>query len=47
MEVRQLSATRGVWADSTRNFEKLRRMASPRTVGKLAEALWVRAEDLE
>ncbi len=47
MEVRQLSATSGVSADSIRNFEELRRMASPRTTRKLAEALWVRAEDLE
>ena len=47
MDVRQLSATSGVSADSIRDFEELRRMASPRTAGKLAEALGVRAEDLE
>jgi transcriptional regulator with XRE-family HTH domain len=47
MEVRQLSATSGVSADSIRDFEELRRMASPRTARKLAEALGVRAEDLE
>ena len=47
MDVRQLSATSGVSADSIRDFEELRRMASPRTARKLAEALGVRAEDLE
>ena len=47
MEVWQLSATSGVSADSIRDFEELRRMASPRTARKLAEALGVRAEDLE
>ena len=46
MDVRQLSATSGVSADSIRDFEELRRMASPRTAGQLAEALGVRAEDL-
>ena len=47
MDVRQLSATSGVSADSIRDFEELRRMASPRTARKLAEALGVRAEYLE
>ena len=47
MGVRQLSATSGVSADSIRDFEELRRMASPRTARKLAEALGVPAEDLE
>ena len=47
MGVRQLSATSGVSADSIRDFEELRRMASPRTARKLAEALGVSAEDLE
>jgi transcriptional regulator with XRE-family HTH domain len=47
MDVRQLSATSGVSADSIRDFEELRRMASPRTARKLAEALGVSAEDLE
>ena len=47
MGVRQLSATSGVSADSIRDFEELRRMASPRTARKLAEALGVSAEDSE
>jgi len=47
MTVRQLSATSGVSADSISEFEELRQMASPRTLGKLAEALGVRAEDLK
>ena len=47
MDVRQLSSTSGVSADSIRDFEELRRMASPRTARKLAEALGVRAEYLE
>jgi transcriptional regulator with XRE-family HTH domain len=47
MDVRQLSATSGVSADSIRDFEELRRMASPRTARKLAEALGVSAEDLK
>ena len=47
MDVRQLSATSGVSADSIRDFEELRLMASPRTARKLAEALGVSAEDLE
>ncbi len=46
MDVRQLSATSGVSADSIRDFEELRRMASPRTARKLAEALGVSAQDL-
>jgi transcriptional regulator with XRE-family HTH domain len=47
MDVRQLSATSGVSADSIRDFEELRRMASPRTARKLAAALGVRAAYLE
>ena len=47
MSVRQLSAESGVSADSISDFEELRRMASPRTARKLAEALGIRAEDLE
>ncbi len=47
MDLRRLSATSGVSADSIRDFEELRRMASPRTARKLAEALGVSAEDLE
>ena len=47
MSVRQLSAESGVSADSISDFEELRRMASPRTARKLAEALGMRAEDLE
>lgn len=47
MDVRQLSATSGLSVDSIRDFEELRRMASPRTARKLAEALGVSAEDLK
>jgi transcriptional regulator with XRE-family HTH domain len=46
MTLQQLSAKSGVSADSISNFEELRRMASPRTARKLAEALGVRDEDL-
>ena len=45
--LRQLSAKSGVSADSISDFEELRRMASPRTARRLAEALGVRAEDLK
>ncbi len=45
--VRQLSAKRsGVLADSISEFEELRRMASPRTTRRLAEALRVGEEEL-
>ncbi len=47
MTLQQLSAKSGVSADSISNFEELRRMASPRTARRLAEALGVRAEDLK
>ena len=47
MTLQQLSAKSGVSADSISNFEELRRMASPRTAYKLAEALGVREEDLK
>ncbi len=47
MTLQQLSAKSGVSADSISNFEELRRMASPRTAHKLAEALGVRDEDLK
>ena len=47
MSVRQLSARSGVSADSISDFEEVRRMASARTARKLAEALKVRAEELE
>ena len=47
MTLQQLSAKSGVSADSISNFEELRRMASPRTAHKLAEALGVREEDLK
>ncbi len=47
MSPRELSARTGVSADSITNFEELRRMASPRTARRLADALGVRAEDLE
>ncbi len=47
MTVRQLSARSGVSADSISDFEEGRRMASARTARKLAEALKVRAEELE
>ena len=46
VSVRQLSAKSGVSADSISDFEELRRMASPRTTRRLAEALGVREEDL-
>lgn len=47
MATRELSARSGVSADSISDFEELRRMASPRTARRLAEALGVRVEDLE
>jgi transcriptional regulator with XRE-family HTH domain len=47
MSIQQLSARSGVSADSIRDFEELRRMSSTRTARKLAEALGVRAEELE
>ena len=47
MSVQQASARSGVSADSIRDFEELRRMSSTRTARKLAEALEVRAEELE
>jgi transcriptional regulator with XRE-family HTH domain len=47
MTLQQLSAKSGVSADSISNFEELRRMASPRTAHKLAEALGVREVDLK
>ena len=47
MSVRQLSAKGGVSEASVSDFEELRRMASPRTARKLAEALGVSAEDLK
>ncbi len=47
MTLRQLSARSGVSADSISNFEELRRMASPRTTRRLAEALGVRVQDLQ
>jgi transcriptional regulator with XRE-family HTH domain len=47
MTLQQLSVKSGVSVDSISNFEELRRMASPRTARRLAEALGVRAEDLK
>ncbi|MCA1731500.1 MAG: helix-turn-helix domain-containing protein [Actinobacteria bacterium] len=47
MSVRQLSARSGVSATTIARLENLHRMARPQTVGKLAQALEVRAEDLE
>ncbi len=47
MDRRELSARSGVSADSISDFEELRRMASPRTARRLAEALGVRVEDLQ
>ena len=46
MTPHELSARSGVSADSIRDFEELRRMASPRTARRLADALGVRDEDL-
>ncbi len=46
MTVRRLSARSGVSADSISDFEELRRMASPRTAQKLAEALGAEPEEL-
>jgi transcriptional regulator with XRE-family HTH domain len=45
--VQQLSAKSGVSADSISDFEELRRMASPRTARRLAEALEVRVQVLQ
>jgi transcriptional regulator with XRE-family HTH domain len=47
VSVRELSAKSGVSVDSISDFEELRRMASPRTARRLAEALGVREEDLK
>ena len=47
MTIRELSARSGVSATTISHAESLRRMARPRTVRRLAEALEVRAEDLE
>ncbi|HEV2093594.1 MAG TPA: helix-turn-helix transcriptional regulator [Rubrobacter sp.] len=47
MDTRELSARSGVSADSISDFEELRRIASPRTARRLADALGVRAEDLQ
>jgi transcriptional regulator with XRE-family HTH domain len=47
MTIRELSARSGVSATTISHAENLRRMARPRTVRRLAEALEVRAEDLE
>ena len=44
---RELLARCGVSADSISDFEELRRMASPRTARRLADALGVRVEDLQ
>ncbi len=46
VSVRQLSAKSGVSATSISEFEELRRMASPRTTRRLAEALGVGEEEL-
>jgi transcriptional regulator with XRE-family HTH domain len=45
--VRQLSAKSGVSADSISDFEELYRMASPRTMRRLAEALRVGEQELK
>ncbi|MDP9458395.1 MAG: helix-turn-helix transcriptional regulator [Actinomycetota bacterium] len=45
LTVGRLSARSGVSADSISDFEELRRMASPRTAEKLAEALGVEASE--
>jgi transcriptional regulator with XRE-family HTH domain len=45
--IRELSARSGVSATTISHAENLRRMARPQTARRLAEALWVRAEDLE
>ena len=47
MDTCELSARSGVSADSISDFEELRRIASPRTARRLADALGVRAEDLQ
>jgi transcriptional regulator with XRE-family HTH domain len=46
VSVRQLSAKSAIPADSISEFEELRRMASPRTTRRLAEALGVGEEEL-
>jgi transcriptional regulator with XRE-family HTH domain len=46
VSVRQLSIKSGVSAESISDLEELRRLASPRTMRRLAEALGVREEDL-
>jgi len=45
--LRELLARCGVSADSISDFEELRRMASPRTARRLADALGVRVEDIQ
>jgi transcriptional regulator with XRE-family HTH domain len=47
MSVHQLSARSGVSADSISDTKEAHRMSSLRTARKLAEALEVRAEELE
>ncbi len=47
MDPHELSARSGVSAGSISDFEQLRRMASPRTARRLAEAVGVRVEDLQ
>jgi transcriptional regulator with XRE-family HTH domain len=47
LTVRELSARSGVSATTIYHAENLRRMPRPRTARRLAEALEVRAEDLE
>ena len=47
LTVEELAQKSGVSADSISDFEDLRRMASPRTARRLAEALGVRVEDFE
>ena len=47
VSVHHLSAKSGVSADSICDYEELRRMASPRTARKLAQALGVHEEDLK
>ena len=47
MSVRELSARSGVSATTISRLEGLHRMARPRTARRLAQALGVRAEELE
>ena len=47
MHPRELSARSGVSVGYISDFEELRRMASPRPARRLAEALGVRAVDLQ